>query len=101
MKQALLTILFLVTVPPGYAQLRMPKPQVITDTFIKKYTFHIFGVAKPPRIASIGSMLPNDYYTRNFGFFCRKELQMHKAGLPVSFRLGSMDDCNRLEQKGH
>lgn len=43
--------------------------------------------------------IPGDLHTRNFGFFCRQELKMQQAHVPVTFRLGSMDECNRLEQK--
>lgn len=43
--------------------------------------------------------VPQDYYTKCFGFFCRQELKMQQAHIPVTFRLGSMDYCNWLEQK--
>jgi hypothetical protein len=52
-----------------------------------------YGIATKP--------VPPDFYTHNFGFFCKQELNMHKAGIPVSFRLGNMEYCNMLEQKGH
>lgn len=41
-----------------------------------------------------------DHYTSNFGFFCKKELQMEKVtGVPFKFRLGSVEQCDRLEGK--
>ena len=43
--------------------------------------------------------IPQNYYTQCFGFFCRQELKMQQAHIPVTFRLGSMDYCNRMEQK--
>ena len=46
-----------------------------------------------------GQLIPQNLYTQSFGFFCRQELKMEQAHIPVSFRLGSMDDCNWLEQK--
>ncbi len=42
---------------------------------------------------------PN-YYTQNFGFFCKKELQWEKATkIPFKFRLGSVEQCDRMEGK--
>lgn len=44
--------------------------------------------------------LPGNFYASNLGFFCRKELQVQKAvKLPVFFRLGTLEYCNRLEGK--
>ena len=43
--------------------------------------------------------LPANFYTTHMGFFCKQELQLIKRNIPVHFRLGSMDQCNYLEQK--
>ena len=41
-----------------------------------------------------------DFYSSNFGFFCRKELQIEKTTrLPLRFRLGSLQYNDYLEQK--
>jgi hypothetical protein len=44
--------------------------------------------------------LNKDHYTKNLAFFCRQELKLEKAtGLPVRFRVGSLEQCNKLEGK--
>lgn len=44
--------------------------------------------------------IPPDYYTKNMGFFCKKELILEKAiKIPLRFRLGSLNYCNYLEGK--
>lgn len=44
--------------------------------------------------------LSASFYTDNFGFFCKKELQIEKATrIPFRFRLGSLAACNTIEGK--
>jgi hypothetical protein len=45
-------------------------------------------------------LLPEDYYSKNLSFFCKKELQIEKlTKVPLRFRLGSLDHVNQLEGK--
>ncbi|MBC7553426.1 MAG: hypothetical protein H7257_05565 [Taibaiella sp.] len=73
--------------------------------FKRLMPFDTTNALTPPRAVAVPvttfnlQLVPKDIYTKNFGFFCRQELRMYKAHVPVSFRLGSMDYCNRLEQK--
>ncbi len=47
-----------------------------------------------------GSVIRADFYTQNFGFFCKKELQFEKATkIPLRFRLGSLQYNDYLEGK--
>lgn len=44
--------------------------------------------------------ISEDYFTKNFGFFCRKEWQFQKrTTVPLRFRLGSLEYCDYLEVK--
>ena len=46
------------------------------------------------------SVISSNYYTNNFGFFCKKELQFEKATkIPLRFRLGSLQYNDYLEGK--
>lgn len=53
-------------------------------------------IINPVSCAVIGA----DFYTRNFGFFCKKELEFEKVTkIPLRFRLGSLQYNDYLEGK--
>lgn len=47
-----------------------------------------------------GGVIPANRVVTHFGFFCKRELELEKTiRLPLRFRLGSLEYCNRLEGK--
>jgi hypothetical protein len=44
--------------------------------------------------------LPANFYAKQLPFFCSKELKVQKAvGIPIKFRLSTVEYCDRLEGK--
>lgn len=79
--------LFLITAVAAKAQLTListPSKPVVVDS-LRNTGFRL---------------LPEDYYSKNLSFFCKKELQIEKiTKVPFRFRLGSLEYVNRLEGK--
>ncbi len=51
-------------------------------------------------IISTTPIISSNFYTQNFGFFCKKELQLEKiTKIPFKFRLGSVQQCDWMEGK--
>lgn len=72
------------------SRLISPPPNFSDNSYGYQPTFSLLQFAR----------VADDYFVRNFGFFCRKELQFEKqTRLPLRFRLGSLDYCNYLEAK--
>jgi hypothetical protein len=76
------TILFLLFVSTVNAQNKFPK----TDTTLQRPLVMLF--------------IPSDYANSKQGYLCRQEWKMEKmTGVPIRFRLGSLEYVNRLEGK--
>ena len=61
--------------------------------------FHVPDVGAYYPAAEAAYMGTGSYYDQ-LGFFCKRELDIQKAThLPVFFRLGSLESCNKLEGK--
>ncbi len=49
---------------------------------------------------SARNIIPKDFYTSNFGFFCKQELHIEKiTKISLHFRLGSLQQCDYYEGK--
>ena len=72
-----------------------------SDTAGRAFTLLVPGYEFPAtREINAVTAVRKDLYTNNFGFFCRKEWQLEKSTrIPLRFRLGSLEQCNILEQK--
>jgi hypothetical protein len=45
-------------------------------------------------------ILPPNYYSTRLGFFCKQEIKFENIyKIPFKFRLGSVEECDRLEGK--
>jgi hypothetical protein len=50
---------------------------------------------------AVTSSIAGNFYTQNFGFMCKSELHLQKStGVPLRFRLGSLQYCDAMEGKG-
>jgi len=52
------------------------------------------------QIINTSQFIPEDFYTKNMGLFCKQELVIEKiTKIPLRFRLGSLQQCNYYEGK--
>lgn len=73
------------------------KPVIVLKTVVLKDNA---SLNLRPDQTSLARLLPANFYTQNFGFFCKKELAVEKyLKVPLRVRLGSVQQCDYLEGK--
>ncbi len=68
----------------------------------KTNVMHLNRVLKkqPARPLIYVPVISPRFYVDNLSFFCRQELKLEKiTRVPFRFRLGSVEDCDRMEGK--
>ncbi|MGG9964268.1 hypothetical protein [Ferruginibacter sp. SUN106] len=98
-------------IPPfrGYYSVtnQQDTPRICNMSVIKSGNKYFIGYPKKIATTPFKTLIPavqpvitSNFYTQNFGFFCKKELQLEKVtGIPFKFRLGSVQQCDWMEGK--
>lgn len=78
----------------------LKRPIKVTDKYFTGFLKNNPPVSPKPNFFSRQPVIAGNFYTQNFGFFCKKELQLEKlTKVPLKFRLGSVQQCDWLEGK--
>jgi len=97
MRVAISGILLLASLGSLAQGIRIP---VYNDTLRPVYNHRLEKFPQPvPNFVSYAPAIPMDFYAQHLPFFCRQELKMKDAHVPVSFRIGSVEQCDYLEKK--
>ncbi len=57
-------------------------------------------ISKQHQSPTVKQVIAPDFYVTKLGFFCKQEIKFEKATkIPFRFRLGSVEECDRMEGK--
>ena len=98
MKTIVLSVVVMLSSRLGFAQ-EVTRYGGTDSVFIRQYSFWAVPATIQLVYPGLPAALPQNLYTQHLPFFCRQELKMQQAHVPITFRLGSMENCNQLEQK--
>ena len=90
-----ITVKLLVSV--SLVQAQISRDSVKHITFQLSPAYNSAALLKQP---SLQNNLPGNFYAKQLPFFCSKELLVEKKiGIPVKFRLSTVEYCDKLEGK--
>ncbi len=77
-------------------------PLLLPQKSIQPFAVKNFSFSKTTVLNNSNKpFLSPDFYARQLGFFCKQEIKFDKVTkISFRFRLGSVEECNRLEGKG-
>ena len=78
----------------------MPNKMLLLQAATSK-PINIKGAGKPmENLTPLKPVIAPNFYVTQLGFFCKQEIKLEKATkIPFRFRLGSIEDCDRMEGK--
>ena len=77
-------------------------PQLLLKAFCKKAWQNCYFLYNQSLILynRFKTYLPANFYITQIGFFCKQEIKFEKiTKIPFRFRLGSVEECDRMEGK--